>query len=218
MSDTGVAAKPRRALDAQFPGQRFVVFYQEGDGPGRDISETVGFLSGKQALLPPKRYAPTPDGAAAGTPTATGAAGSAEFLRVEVCGSGGGGGGGGLSSPSTALVSLWAVGRVSLRVEARSFDGDLGEDRREAAAAAFMAFWALRMQVSEGINQDNHTHTHNHRNRVCTVTGWGVCPIVDVMLACGQASDLLYRNFIKRRDLTYLVGIIVVCLGKQQRA
>lgn len=146
MNDTGVAAKHRSALDAQFPGQRFIVFCREGDGPDRDISEVIRF-STKDAFsrtgYPPIAVA-TEDDTAAG--------GSAEFLRVEVCGSGDGGcGGGGGSGCHRSLtrgaVSLWAVGRVSLRVEARLFDRNLGEDRQVAAGAAFMTSWAFTLQV-----------------------------------------------------------------------
>lgn len=139
MRDTGVAARPRQALDAQFPGQRLAVFYREGDGPDRDITETVNF-PGKGASHPT-------DHTAVGTTYCV--EGSAEFLRVEVCGdrNGGGGGGGGHRARAASVVSLWAIGRVSLRVEARSFDEALGEDRWAAAASAFMASWALTMQV-----------------------------------------------------------------------
>lgn len=145
MNDTGVAARPRHVLDAQFPGQRFVVFYREGDGPDRDITEmTLTF--GKEALSS-SAYAPNSAGRAG--ENYAGIAGAAEFLRVEVGGGGGGdggGGGGGMPTTGTA-VSLWAVGRISLRVEARSFDLALCEDRRAAAGAAFTASWALTMQV-----------------------------------------------------------------------
>ena len=44
---------------------------------------------------------------------------------------------------------LWAVGRVSLRVEAKSFDEPLGEDRQAAAKTAFVASWASKMQVRD---------------------------------------------------------------------
>lgn len=136
MNDTGVASKPRRVLDAQFPGQRFVVFYREGDGPDRNITDFLSSSGAKEAS-PLTGYAPTAADAASGVP----AGGSAEFLRVETST------GGGCDSPDTGVVSLWAVGRVSLRVEARSFDADLGEERLAAAGTAFMASWALSMQV-----------------------------------------------------------------------
>lgn len=135
MRDTGVAAKSHRALDAQFPGQRLAVFYREGDGPDRDITETVN--------APGKGTSHPADHTAVGTTYC--AEGSAEFLRVEVCGDRNGGGG--HRARETSVVSLWAIGRVSLRVEARSFDEALGEGRRAAAASAFMASWALTMQV-----------------------------------------------------------------------
>lgn len=141
MNDTGVAAKLHSVLDTQFPGQRFVVFCREGDGPARDITEAIRFSA--EDTFSRTGYPPT------GIVTADDATteGSAEFLRVEVCSGGGGGGGGRHHSPARGAVSLWAVGRVSLRVEARSFDGDLGEDSRVAAGTAFMASWAFTMQV-----------------------------------------------------------------------
>ncbi|CBJ33221.1 calmodulin-like myosin-light chain [Ectocarpus siliculosus] len=142
MRDTGVAARPRRALDALFPGQRLAVFYREGDGPDRDITETVNF-PGKGASHPT-------DHTAVGKTYCV--EGSAEFLRVEVCGDrDGGDGGGGHRARAASVVSLWAIGRVSLRVEARSFDEALGEDRRAAATSAFMASWALTMQNLRGV-------------------------------------------------------------------
>lgn len=78
------------------------------------------------------------------------AAGSAEFLRVEV-------GGSALrakaeeqnAAATTAVAYFWAVGRVSMQVEARYFDEKIGEDRQAAAEEAFMTCWALRMQVTE---------------------------------------------------------------------
>lgn len=136
MNDTDVAAKTRRVLDAQFPGQRFVVFYREGDGPHRNITDFLSSSSAKEAS-PLAGYAPTAAEAASAVP----AAGSAEFLRVETST------GGGRDPPDGDVVSLWAVGRVSLRVEARSFDADLGEERLAAAGTAFMESWALTMQV-----------------------------------------------------------------------
>ncbi|CAM9542999.1 unnamed protein product, partial [Ectocarpus sp. 12 AP-2014] len=143
MRDTGVAARPRRTLDAQFPGQHLAVFYQEGDGPDRDITETVN--------LPDKGASHPTNHTALGKTYCV--EGSAEFLRVEVCGDrdGGGGSGGGHRARAASVVSLWAIGRVSLRVEARSFDEALGEDRRAAAASAFMASWALTMQNLRGV-------------------------------------------------------------------
>ena len=51
MNDTGVITKPRRVLDGHFPGQRFAVFYREGDGPDRDITATIPLLD-KEAFLP----------------------------------------------------------------------------------------------------------------------------------------------------------------------
>lgn len=146
MNDTGVAAKRRSVLEAQFPGQRFVVFYREVDGPDRDITEAMSF-SAKETPSP-TGYAPI----AGVTAEDTTAGGSVEFLRVEVCragagGGGGGGSGGGHHSPEPGAVSLWAVGRVAVRVEARLFDRGLGEERQVAAGAAFMASWAFTMQV-----------------------------------------------------------------------
>lgn len=147
MNDTGAAAKLHSVLDAQFPGQRFVVFCREGDGPDREVTEAIRLFSPKESFSR-TGYAPTAIATAGGTS----AGGAVEFLRVEVCGGGGGGGDGGHHSPARArgAVSLWVVGRVSLRVEARSFDGSLGEDRQGAAGAAFMASWAFTMQVREG--------------------------------------------------------------------
>lgn len=166
MNDTGVIAKPRRVLDGHFPGQRFAVFYREGDGPDRDVTDTIplfdketftaasimgggvedyqqyhegSIASGglgrrrNDAVLRPGA------GCRAGVGNSE-VAGSAEFLRVEVTGSG-------RPEGPTAAVTLWAVGRVSLRVEARSFDETLGEDRQAAAKAAFLASWVLKMQV-----------------------------------------------------------------------
>lgn len=72
-------------------------------------------------------------------------AGSAEFLRVEVAGRGDSVGKR-FDGPAK-VVSMWAIGRVSLRVEARSFDEPLGEEVEESAKAAFMASWELKMQV-----------------------------------------------------------------------
>lgn len=140
MQNTGVAAKRHSVVDAQFPGQRFVVFCREEDHPDRDITEATGFSA--KDTFSRTGYAPTALAAA----DDTAARGSAEFLRVEVCSRGGGGGGGHHSSARSA-VSAWAVGRVSLRVEARSFDRSLSEERQVAAGTAFMASWALTMQV-----------------------------------------------------------------------
>lgn len=139
MNDTGVAARRHSVLDTQFPGQRFVVFYREGDGPDRDITEAIPVSANDRSSR--KGYTPT----AAITAHDTAAGGSVEVLRVEVCG--GGGGGGSHQSSVHGAVSLWTVGRVALRVEARSFDSNLGEDRHVAAGSAFMASWALSMQV-----------------------------------------------------------------------
>lgn len=140
MNDTGIAAKPHSVLNTQCPGRRFVVFCREGDGPDRDITEAIGFSEKDQ--FPRTGYAPS----VVATANDAAICGSAEFLRVEVC-IGGGGGGGGHHTAARDAVSLWAVGRTSLRVEARSFDGDLGEDRQVAAGTAFMASWAFTMQV-----------------------------------------------------------------------
>lgn len=140
MNDTGVAARPRQFLDAQFPGQRFVMFYREGDGPDRDVTEMT--LSSAKDVASSSSSTGT-----AGADHAA-VAGSAEFLRIKIGGGDAGGGGGGDRMPAAGTVSLWAVGRVSLRVEARSFDLPLGEDRRAAAGAAFLASWALTMQVT----------------------------------------------------------------------
>lgn len=142
MNDTGVTAKRHSVLDTQFPGQRFVVFYREGDGPDRDITEATRFSA--KDTFSSTGYAPTADV----TADNTAAGGSVEFLRVEVCSGGGGSsGGGGHHSPARGAVSLWAVGRVALRVEARSFDRNLSEESRVAAGAAFMTSWAFAMQV-----------------------------------------------------------------------
>ncbi|CAM9744831.1 unnamed protein product [Scytosiphon promiscuus] len=144
MNDTGVAARPRHVLDAQFPGQRFVVFYREGDGPDRDLTEmTTPFYKDVQS---PSGRATSSNGVAGDNSSAVD--GSAEFLRIEV---GGGGSGAGHRKPTAGTVYLWAVGRISLRVEARSFDLALGEDRRAAAGAAFIASWALTMQHLRGL-------------------------------------------------------------------
>lgn len=162
MSDTEVASKARHVLEARFPGRCFVVFYREGDGPDRDISAAISSFN-KEAFLPPfgsstggddykqKEYG---NNLMAGNhgctndavDVSTAAAGSAEFLRIEVGGSGHGMGANGRA----VEVSLWAVGRVSLQVEARSFDEALGDDCQAAAEAAFTASWALRIQVKYG--------------------------------------------------------------------
>lgn len=173
MNDTGVIAKTRRVLDGHFPGQRFAVFYREGDGPDRDITATIPLFD-KEAFTAAsimdggvKDLQPYHEGSIAsgdhgrsgndagfgsgeGSRVGVGGsevAGSAEFLRVEVAGRGHVVGFG--SDGPTAAVSLWAVGRVSLRVEARSFDEPLGEDRQAAARASFLASWALQMQVKD---------------------------------------------------------------------
>lgn len=135
MNDTGVASKERRVLDAQFPGRRFAVFYREDDGPDRDVSEGIVQLESCAAsagdvddhLVPAAGRSPV---------------GSAEFLRIEVVG-----GVSGDDQVATSVVTSWAVGRVSLRVEARAFDESLTEDRQAAAEVAFISSWALRMQV-----------------------------------------------------------------------
>lgn len=51
MNDTGVIAKTRRVLDGHFPGQRFAVFYRQGDGPDRDITATIPLFD-KEAFTP----------------------------------------------------------------------------------------------------------------------------------------------------------------------
>eukprot|EP00903_Cladosiphon_okamuranus_P006300 g6178.t1 len=157
MNDTGVAARRRPVLDTHFPGQRFVVFYREGDGPERDISEAIHFSARDRSSR--TGYAPT----AAVTAHDTAAGGAVEFLRIEVCG---GGGGGGVTRhfPAHGAVSLWAVGRVALRVEARSFDKNLGKDRQVAAGAAFMASWAFSMQHLRGLNSARMAASRSRAN------------------------------------------------------
>ena len=172
MNDTGVIAKPRRVLDGHFPGQRFAVFYREGDGPDRDVTATIPLFD-KETCIPAsivgdeiedyQQYhegslasgnlgcrridADFGSGEASRVDVGSEVAGSAEFLRVEVAGRGHPVGFG--SNPPPAAVTLWAVGRVSLRVEAKSFDEPLGEDRQAAAKTAFVASWASKMQVRD---------------------------------------------------------------------
>lgn len=166
MNDTGVIAKTRRVLDGHFPGQRFAVFYREGDGPDRDVTDTIPLFD-KEAFTAAsilgggvedyqqyhegsiasgdlgRRRNDAGFGPGAGSHAGVGSSeisDSAEFLRVEVAGRG-------YPDGPIAVVTFWAVGRVALRVEARSFDENLGEDRQAAAKAAFLASWTLKMQV-----------------------------------------------------------------------
>lgn len=190
MHDTDVAAKSRRDLDARFLGRRFAVFYRVGDGPKRDIAAVVSagkasFHAGGELrqqhsngegvagndLLFGDGLVSDDDLQLAGEGEAVGAstnAGAVEFLRVEAADGIGscinrvgseGQHGVGRSAPST-VVSLWAVGRVSLRVEARSFDQPLAEDSAAAAEESFMSSWALRMQVIKHRNVPYFSWSH----------------------------------------------------------
>eukprot|EP00752_Nemacystus_decipiens_P008770 g7826.t1 len=177
MNDTGVAAKRRSVLDAQFPGQRFVVFYREGDGPDRDITEAIGFSyndASSRTGYPPNDTVTADDTAAGGV----------EFLRVEVCS----GGGGGHRFPDRGGVSHWAVGRVALRVEARSFDRELGEDRRAAAGFAFMSSWALTMQHLRGLNSARAAASRSRANAEARLVARVSCGLRLCSLdrACGE--------------------------------
>lgn len=176
MHDADVAAKLRRDLDARFPGRRFVVFYRVGDGPNRDMTAAVSTgnasFSAASELRQQRSNGEETDNDVlfgnglisnddlqlAGASAAVGAstnAGSVEFLRVETAdgvGSsidrvGPGGQHGVGRRASSTVVSLWAVGRVSLRVEARSFDQPLLRHSAAGAEESFMSSWALRMQV-----------------------------------------------------------------------
>lgn len=179
MHDADVAAKPRRDLDARFPGRPFVVFYRVGDGPNRDIAAAVStgnatfsaagelrqqHSNGEETendVLFGDGLISDDDLQLAGASAAVGATGastnvdSVEFLRVESAdgvGSsikrlGPGGQHGVGCRASSTVVSLWAVGRVSLRVEARSFDQPLLRHSAAGAEESFMSSWALRMQV-----------------------------------------------------------------------
>lgn len=131
LSKDGTVARTRRILDSRFSGRRLVVFYRKGDGPNRDL--TAGIAT---------------DGHNPGRGYDVGSvADGAEFLRIKTCGgdewadrSGG--------RVKQGRVSLWAVGRSSLRVEARSFDQSLEETCQAAAETAFMSSWAIRLQVN----------------------------------------------------------------------
>lgn len=153
-----------------------MVFYRDGDGPERDITEkisaSIAFRSdggtssartdtahsfitrdrceaiASRAVMPAGTVSP---------------AGSAEYLRVEI-----GGSGSRTNAPMVpTMLSAWTIGRVSLGVEARSFDEELGEDRQMAADDAFMGAWALRMQARDDVGREGHVFFH------CTI-GLGI--------------------------------------------
>lgn len=139
------------------------MFCRDSDGPEKDITDEISasiafssdggtssaltdtahsFITGESYEAVASR-AVTPAGTVS-------PAGSAEYLRVEVGGSG--------SRPNAPMIptilSAWTIGRVSLRVEARSFDAELGEDRQMAAEDAFMGAWALRMQARDDVRRE----------------------------------------------------------------
>ena len=162
MNESGVAARIRRELDTHFSGRRFAVFYRDDDGSERDITQQIYPASTKDVVsiafgrggsssiridgahcLPLGDHCSAFASGAVTSADSTSLVGSAEFLRVEI----GGSGPRMKSASSTPMLSAWVIGRVSLRVEARSFDEELGENRQVAAEDAFMGAWVLRMQV-----------------------------------------------------------------------
>lgn len=176
MSNTGVIAKNRQALGAQFPGQRFAVFYRKGDSLNQSITTTFPTLNKKVA--PPTlggdngdqtqvyakhltargyQYGTNDHCFMSGALLANGVndavAGSAEFLRVEI----GASGRGVVLEGRASVVSFWAVGRVTVRAEMRSFDEPFDKDSQVAAETAFLASWGLRMQVR---SRDLTDHFH----------------------------------------------------------
>lgn len=139
-------------LDAQFPGRRFAVFYRPEDGPEQDLTAFIAHMQGAGSC----RYLHSNDHGpkdvlsrgsgnifqAAGVSTA----GAAEFLRIETrnnCGDSAS-----LRGYCPRLhTSIWAVGRIPIRVEARSFDRPLDEATQCRAENAFVMSWGVRMQV-----------------------------------------------------------------------
>lgn len=109
------------------------MFYRQGDGANRDISAVI---TNDEGISGSERNLGSDNGAA-------------EFLRIGTCGGDErvGESGGGLKQ---VRVSLWAIGRISLRVEARSFDQPIEDECQVAAETAFVSSWATRMQVFMG--------------------------------------------------------------------
>lgn len=151
----GTAAQSRNVLNARFAGRRFVVFYRTGDGPDRDITSVISYSQTKRthSVVPSMIKGRSPHGEGflkrdiehfTVPGRVVSAPGAAEVLRIQT---GGGSPLGGGYRGKSPRISLWAVGRVSLRVEARSFDQTLGDDVQSAAERMFMASWGLRMQV-----------------------------------------------------------------------
>lgn len=155
----GKIAQARLKLEFCFAERRSVVFYRRGDGPTRDISAVVvnnqshdpktpsmaerEFIQGHAITIhhPHSAYFAPGGGIFAGS-TARGS----EVLRIEAGGEDGGDRGS-RGRRYQAQISLWSVGRLSLRVEARSYDQPLGDARQSAAEIAFMSSWATRIQV-----------------------------------------------------------------------
>lgn len=163
MRESGVAARTRQEIDAHFPGRRFAVFCRDSDGPEKDITDEIsafttfssdgGTSSALAGTAHPFITGDSCEAVASKAVTTAGTvtpAGSAEYLRVEIGSSG--------SRPNAPMVptilSAWTIGRVSLRVEARSFDEGLSEDREMAVEDAFVGAWALRMQARDDVRRE----------------------------------------------------------------
>lgn len=135
LSKDDTFARTRRILDSRFSGRRLVVFYWRGDGPNRDITASISNDGRKSG----------------GGRDIASIVGGAEFLRIKTASSdewtdrSGG-------HIKQGRLSLWVIGRVSLRVEARSFDQPLGESCQAAADTAFISSWAIRLQVRSPVD------------------------------------------------------------------
>ncbi|CAM9321091.1 unnamed protein product [Discosporangium mesarthrocarpum] len=197
MISTGSATGTRASLSSTFPDSRFSVFYRRGDGPSCDITLSRGDLSGRdigsdESVSDDRSDSPQDPHLAK------------EFLHVELRGGEGNRGHG-----ATVRGLVLAVGRISLRVEARRFDEPLLRGEKVAAVDAFLAAWGLHWQRLRGLCETRAAASRGRSNAESLLLsrmqeGLRLCSLDR---RCGQPEPVISGYGILERAFVAALGL-----------